>query len=74
MRRLKMNFELETPTPKLAPADELASWRGICREFGCSEEQIRELYLGGKDAALDVMLAGDDWTDDVTACGAGPQN
>jgi hypothetical protein len=26
------------------PAEVLRGWDGICREFGCSEEQILELY------------------------------
>lgn len=72
-----MNFEIEGGAQKLAPAEELANWRGICREFGCSEEQIRELYVGAQESecTLDtVVLAGDDWTDDITACGAGLQN
>jgi hypothetical protein len=26
------------------PAEVLRGWDGICREFGCSEQQILELY------------------------------
>jgi hypothetical protein len=37
------------------PAEVLKGWQGICREFGCSEEQLRELYRASS------LLSGDEY-------------
>lgn len=72
---MELDFNIEKKESN--SAEELANWRGICREFGCSEAQIRELYSGpgeSENAFETLVTIGDDWTDDVTACTRRLQN
>ena len=44
-------------TTKMCPIEILHGWDELCREFGCSEEQIRELYfLAGAEFASPAEL------------------
>lgn len=39
-----MNLKFNTTAKHQTSEEILQGWDGICREFGCSEEQLRELY------------------------------
>lgn len=74
-----MNFEIEQINQRSTstPSDELTTWRGICREFGCSENQIQELYAGGEGSeSMDdtLILAGTEWSEQLWRYSRGPQN
>lgn len=42
------------------PIETLLEWDGVCREFGCSESQIRELYSAPCPDAAPVTESYDD--------------
>lgn len=74
-----MNFEIEQINQRSTstPSDELTTWRGICREFGCSENQLQELYAGDDDAESmneTLILTGTEWSEQLSRYSKGPQN